>query len=529
MSIFSPHALGIAGNGTAYRNLPVPILVEKALANKEGHLTDSGALAVHSGKYTGRSPNDRFIVDTASVHDKIAWGTNNHPIAKNSFDILHARVLAYLQDKEIYVFDGLAGADSKYSQKFRVINELASQNLFIHQLLIRADNETLDEFTPNFTVIAAPGFKCDPDIDGVCSEAAVVIDFDSHQAIIVGSGYCGEIKKCIFSIMNYILPQLGVLPMHCSANSDLSNSNSALFFGLSGTGKTTLSSDPERLLIGDDEHGWSDDGIFNIEGGCYAKCINLDPEKEPEIYGAIKFGSVLENVIIDENGSPNYNDGSLTDNTRAGYPVEYIRSSCPSHMSGHPQTIIFLTADAHGVLPPISRLDYEAAVYHFISGYTSKVAGTELGITEPVTTFSTMFGAPFFPLKTSVYTSMLSAKLNSTGTRVFLVNTGWCGGKAGDVPRIKLKYTRAMVTAAISGWLDNVSYVHDPIFNLDIPESCLDVPSQLLNPRRTWQSEAEYEAQAKKLAQLFIENFNEKYRDLPENIVAAGPRIDFQI
>ena len=515
--------LGIAGNGKVNRNLSVPALVQKALARGEGRLSDTGALVVETGKYTGRSPDDKFIVDTKEVHDEIAWGKVNVPIEEAKFNAIKAKVLAYLQNRELFVFDGFAGADPKYRQSFRIINELASQNLFIHQLLIRPTAEELETYAPDYTVIAAPGFKCVPEIDGVHSEAAIMINYTTHEVIIVGSGYAGEIKKSVFSVMNYVLPKKGILSMHCSANTD-DEGTSAIFFGLSGTGKTTLSADPARNLIGDDEHGWSKDGVFNIEGGCYAKCIGLKHENEPDIYEAIKFGTLLENVVVDENGKPDYEDGSLTENTRAGYPVDYIKNAKIPGVGGKPNTIVFLTADAFGVLPPISKLDENMAMYHFVSGYTSKLAGTERGITTPVTTFSTLFGEPFFPLKPSVYAEMLGEKLKETGANVFLVNTGWCGGAAGTVPRMKLKYTRAMVTAALAGKLDDVEYDLDPIFNVYIPKSCPEVPSDILDPRSMWKDKAEYEKSAKALAKAFKENFAKKYPDMPETIVNAGPK-----
>ena len=523
MKTLNPIDLGIAGDGRVFRNLAPASLVEEALFNGEGRLSDTGALVVDTGKYTGRSPEDKFIVDTPGIHDEIAWGKINVPIEKAKYESIKAKMLAYLQNRDLYVFDGFAGADPKYTQKFRIINDLASQNLFIHQLLIRPSEEQLDDFTPDFTVYCAPGFKCIPEIDGVHSEAAIIIDYEAHEVLIAGSQYAGEIKKSVFSVMNYVLPKMGVLSMHCSANIGDAN-DSAVFFGLSGTGKTTLSADPSRKLIGDDEHGWSPDGIFNIEGGCYAKCINLKEEHEPEIFNAIKFGSLLENVIIDENGTPDYDDGTLTENTRAGYPINYIPNAAIPGVGGKPKTIVFLTADAYGVIPPISKLDNDMAMYHFVSGYTSKLAGTERGITEPVTTFSTLFGAPFFPLNASVYATMLGDKLKETGANVFLVNTGWCGGAAGTVPRMKLKYTRAMVSAALAGELNDVEYELDPIFNVNIPKTCPNVPSEILNPRGLWADKDAYEESAKKLAKKFQENFAKKYPDMPENIVKAGPK-----
>ena len=523
MKTFDPIKLGIAGSGRAYRNLPVPLLVEAALRRGEGRLSDTGALVVETGKYTGRSPDDKFIVDSPSVHDEIAWGKINRPISPERFAAIKGKLLAYLQNRELFVFDGFAGADPAYTQRFRIVNELASQNLFIHQLLIRPTEEQLAGFAPDYVIYAAPGFKCVPEIDGVHSEAAILLNYETHEVLIAGSGYAGEIKKSVFSVMNYVLPKMGILSMHCSANIG-EGGDSAVFFGLSGTGKTTLSADPARKLIGDDEHGWSDRGVFNIEGGCYAKCIGLEREREPQIYDAIRFGTLLENVIVDEAGTPDYADGSLTENTRAGYPVEYIPNAAIPGVGGQPKTIIFLTADAFGVLPPISRLDEDMAMYHFVSGYTSKLAGTERGITEPVTTFSTLFGAPFFPLNPSVYATMLGRKLKETGANVFLVNTGWCGGAAGTVPRIKLRYTRAMVSAALAGELNDGEYVRDPIFNVNIPKTCPNVPAELLDPRSVWTDKAAYEAAARTLAKKFAENFASKYPDMPKNIADAGPK-----
>lgn len=511
--------------GVVYRNPSIPFLVEEAVRRKEGVLSDKGALVVETGKYTGRSPDDKFIVDAPSVHEKISWGKINVPISEDKFFALKAKVLDYLRDKTLYVFDGFAGADRKYTKNFRIINERASQNLFIHQLLVRPDESELINFKPDYTIYSAPGFKCVPDVDGVHSEAAIIINYESKEVIIVGSGYAGEIKKSVFSVMNYELPHVDVLPMHCSANID-DNGNTTIFFGLSGTGKTTLSADPSKILIGDDEHGWSADGVFNIEGGCYAKCIGLKEENEPEIFNAIKFGTLLENVVVDKDGNPDYEDGSLTENTRAGYPIDYIPNAKLDGVGTIPKTIIFLTADAFGVLPPISKLDRNTAMYHFVSGYTSKLAGTERGITEPTTTFSTLFGAPFFPLDASVYAEMLGKKLDETGANVFLVNTGWCGGKAGDVPRMKLKYTRAMVSAAIAGELNDVEYIKDPIFNVNIPKTCPNVPDEILNPENLWADKDAYVETAKTLAKKFEENFTKKYPNMPADIANAGPNVN---
>lgn len=515
--------LGIAGNGTVYRNLTAPQLVETAIRNKEGVLSSTGALVVNTGKYTGRSPEDKYIVDSPAVHDDIAWGSVNRPMDKTKFDMIKSKMLAYLQNKELYVFDGFAGADRKYAKKFRIINELASQNLFIQNLLVNPTEEEIDSFEPDFVIIAAPGFKCIPETDGTNSEACIAVDYEQKTVLIAGSQYSGEIKKSVFSVMNYVLPKCGVLSMHCSANIG-KDGDTAIFFGLSGTGKTTLSADPHRRLIGDDEHGWSDDGVFNIEGGCYAKCIDLSEENEPEIFRAIRFGTLLENVVIDpETGEPDYSNGTLTENTRAGYPVTYIPNAELSGKGSQPSTVIFLTADAFGVLPPISRLDNDMAMFHFVSGYTSKLAGTERGITEPQTTFSTCFGAPFLPLDPSVYAEMLGEKINNNNSRVFLINTGWSGGPYGVGSRIKLKYTRAMVSAAISGQLDDVEYKLDDIFNVYIPKSCSNVPDEMLEPINTWSDKEAYKRSAKELAAKFNENFK-KYTHMPENIVKAGPK-----
>lgn len=522
MKTLHPIELGIGGSGTVYRNLTAPQLVEKALKNGEGILSSTGALVVNTGKYTGRSPDDKYIVDCPSVHDDIAWGNVNRPMRKENFDIIKSKMLAYLQNRELYIFDGFAGADKKYSKNFRIINELASQNLFIKNLLVEPTDEELNSFAPEFTIIAAPGFKCIPEIDNTNSEACIAVDYEQKTVLIAGSQYSGEIKKSVFSVMNYVLPKNGVLSMHCSANIG-KEGDTAIFFGLSGTGKTTLSADPARRLIGDDEHGWSDDGIFNIEGGCYAKCIDLTEENEPEIYRAIKFGTLLENVVIDpETGEPDYSNGTLTENTRAGYPVCYIPNAEISGKGEQPKTVIFLTADAFGVLPPVSRLDNDMAMFHFVSGYTSKLAGTERGITEPQTTFSTCFGAPFLPLEPSVYAKMLGERIEKNNSRVFLINTGWSGGPYGVGSRIKLKYTRAMVAAAISGELDNVEYKLDDIFNVYIPQSCPNIPEEMLNPVNTWNDKVAYEKMAKELAGKFNENFK-KYAHMPENIVKAGP------
>ena len=512
--------LGITNPKAVYRNLPVSTLTEKAIIRGEGTLSNTGALVVKTGKYTGRSANDKFIVDTPAVHDEIAWGKVNRPIEKAKYDAIYSKVVAYLQNREIFVFDGFVGADPKYTKSFRIVNELASQNLFIHQLLRRPTKEDLENFTPDFTIIAAPGFKCIPEIDGTRSEAAILVNYEEKMVVICGTQYAGEIKKSVFSVMNYILPKMGVFPMHCSANIG-PDGDSAVFFGLSGTGKTTLSADPNRKLIGDDEHGWADDSVFNFEGGCYAKCINLSAEKEPDIYNAIKFGALVENVVMDPDTREfDFDDASLAENSRVGYPVEYIANSELSGKSTSvPKTVIFLTADAYGVLPPISKLDKNQAMYYFVSGFTSKLAGTEIGITSPVPTFSTCFGEPFLPLDPSVYANMLAEKVEKSGANVYLVNTGWNGtGK-----RMKLSYTRAMVTAALNGDIEKSEFVTDPTFGVKVPTSIPGVPSELLIPANTWEDKAAYEAKAKELAKSFVENFK-KYTHMSAEVVAAGPK-----
>ncbi len=523
MNTYGLEKLGIIAPKAVYRNLSVPALVEKALQANEGTLSETGALVVNTGKYTGRSPDDKFVVDYPSIHDEIAWGKVNVPMTPETFEKIYNKMTAYLQGRDIYIFDGFAGADPKYTQRFRIVNELASQNLFIHQLLIRPEKEQLENFEPDFTIIAAPGFKCIPEIDGTNSEAAIIVSFEKRVVIIAGSQYSGEIKKSVFSVMNYLLPKNGVFPMHCSANIG-SQGDTALFFGLSGTGKTTLSADPERMLIGDDEHGWSDNGVFNFEGGCYAKCINLSKENEPQIWNAIKFGALVENVVMDPDSRVfDFNDGSLTENTRVGYPVEFIPNAAIPGVGGQPKTVVFLTADAFGVLPPIAKLDKDMAMFHFVSGYTSKLAGTERGITEPQATFSTCFGAPFLPLDPSVYAEMLGEKVAKSDAKVYLINTGWSGGSYGVGKRMSLKYTRAMVTAALTGALDNVKFELDPIFNVYVPTECPNVPAEILNPKNTWADKAEYDKTAKMLAARFTENFK-KYTHMPENIVKAGPK-----
>ncbi len=502
--------------------LSVSQLVEKVIKRGEGVLTSTGAVSVSTGKYTGRSPKDKFIVKEASTAHKIDWGNVNQPISEKHFDNLYTKVLEHLKEKEeIFVFKGYAGADQRSRVPIQVINEFAWHNLFAQQLFIRPteiDSPSQDE---QFTIVSAPTFNANPAIDGTNSETFIVVSFEKRVILIGGTEYAGEMKKSIFSIMNYLLPEQDILPMHCSANVS-EEGDVALFFGLSGTGKTTLSADPNRKLIGDDEHGWSNNGVFNMEGGCYAKCVDLSREKEPQIFDAITFGSVLENVVIDEKtGLADYKDVSLTENTRAAYPIDAIDNIMLPSVAGHPDTIVFLTADAFGVLPPISKLSKEQAMYHFLSGYTSKLAGTERGITSPQVTFSTCFGSPFLPLDASRYADMLGEKIEKHNAKVFLVNTGWTGGEYGIGQRMNLSYTRAMVKAALNGELENVETIKDVIFGLDIPLHVPGVPDDVLIPERTWPDKEAYHAKAFVLASKFNENFK-KFTSVSEEIVKLG-------
>ncbi|MCD8508832.1 MAG: phosphoenolpyruvate carboxykinase (ATP) [Bacillus sp. (in: Bacteria)] len=508
-----------------YHDLTVPELIEKSLNRNEGVLTSTGAFQATTGKYTGRSPKDKFIVYERSVQNKVNWGEVNQPISSDKFEKLYLKVLHYLKNKdEFFVRKAIAGADKNNSLSIRIVNEIAWHNLFVRQLFIRPSTEELSSFIPEFTIVSAPGFKAHPDIDGTNSEAFIIISFEKRTILIGGTEYAGEMKKSVFSVMNYLLPESEILPMHCSANVGIEG-DVALFFGLSGTGKTTLSADPYRNLIGDDEHGWSTNGIFNIEGGCYAKCINLSEQKEPQIYHAIRYGSVLENVVIDEKSrKPDFDSNYYTENTRAAYPLESIPNAMIPSIAGHPNTIIFLTADAFGVLPPISKLTKEQAMYHFLSGYTSKLAGTERGVTEPEATFSTCFGAPFLPLPANRYAEMLGEKIQEHNADVYLVNTGWSGGPYGIGERIKLNYTRSMVRSALQGDLQSAETIVDPIFGLHVPTYCPGVPDEVLQPQKTWSNMTDYEAKAKELALKFKTNFK-KFTDLPEQIVHAGPNI----
>jgi phosphoenolpyruvate carboxykinase (ATP) len=510
--------------GKAYHNLSVPSLVEITIKRKEGMLSSTGALSVKTGKFTGRSPDDRYIVDDEETHNSIDWGKVNHPISEENFEKIFRMMKKHLEDKELFIFDGFVGADPENRLPIRIINDRAWHNLFARQLFIRPQPEELEMYPPEFTLLSCDDFAPNPRETGTRTETFIIINFKKKLVLIGSTSYAGEIKKAMFSIMNYILPKKGVFPMHCSANVSVAG-DTALFFGLSGTGKTTLSADAHRRLVGDDEHGWSDDGIFNFEGGCYAKCINLDKQSEPQIWKAIRFGSVMENVVMhDCTREPDFDNGSLTENTRVAYPIDYIDGAVMPSIAGHPKLIVFLTADAFGVMPPIAKLTKQGAMYHFMSGYTSKLAGTERGITEPKETFSHCFGAPFMPLHASKYADMLGKKITDHGTRVYLINTGWTGGPYGIGRRMNLSYTRAMVTAAIDGKIDTVPTQHHEIFNLDMPTSCLGVPDDVLNPRNTWSDKGKYDAAARRLAALFVKNF-EKFGQMPTEIVKAGPRI----
>ena len=505
-----------------FRNLSTDELVENAVSRKEGVINSTGSISVNTGKYTGRSPDDRFIVLDDVTRDTIDWGKINHQFPSDKFAKILEKMKDFVNNKELFVFDGFVGADKETRLPIRVINDHGWQNLFARQLFIRPSSEELENHTPEFTVMCINEFKTIPEIDGTRSDIFILIDLTRKIVLIGGTNYAGEMKKSMFGVMNFLLPQRGIFPMHCSANIG-KNQDTALFFGLSGTGKTTLSADPNRNLIGDDEHGWSDNGTFNFEGGCYAKCINLSQEAEPEIWNAIKPGAVLENVVLND-GHPDYDDNALTENTRVAYPLDYIPGAVNPSVGGHPKVIVFLTADAMGVLPPISRLTKEGAMYHFMSGYTSKLAGTERGIKEPKSVFSECFGAPFMPRPAAVYAKLLGEKINNHNTTVYLINTGWSGGPYGIGARIKIKYSRAMVTAALNGDLEKVEYKHDPLFNIDIPTEVDGVPAEILDPKNTWNDKNSYEKSAKSLCKMFVENFK-KFNDVSPEIKSAGPRI----
>jgi phosphoenolpyruvate carboxykinase (ATP) len=504
-------------------NLPTAALYEEAVRRHEGVIAADGPLVCRTGSHTGRAPNDKFVVREPSTEADIAWGKVNRAMDPAAFDLFHREFVSSLAGKELFVLDCYAGADPAYRLPVRVINELAWHNLFCKNLFID-DPGAATAQSPEFTIIDAPSFKADPRRHGTNSEVAVVVNFAKKLVLIGGTSYAGEMKKSIFSVLNYILPLRNVLSMHCSANVGAAG-DVALFFGLSGTGKTTLSSDADRMLIGDDEHGWSDRGVFNFEGGCYAKTIRLSADAEPQIYATTRrFGTVLENVVVDpETRALNLDDDRFTENTRAAYPISFISNAVRSGQGGHPAHVVMLTADAFGVLPPIARLTPEGAMYHFLSGYTAKVAGTETGVTEPKATFSTGFGAPFLPLPPSRYATMLGERIAKHKSHVWLVNTGWTGGPYGTGKRMKIAYTRSMIRAALAGALDGVAYERDALFNIDVPVSCPDVPPEVLKPRHTWADGAAYDQQAAKLAQMFRDNFKTFEPGVSAAVRAAGP------
>ena len=517
---------GIKNARTIYWNLPPAQLYEHAVRRGEALIGRAGPLIASTGKHTGRSPNDKFVVRGPSERE-IWWGEVNRPFDPEKFARLHERVLEHLAGRDLFVFDGYAGNDPRYRLPVRILTEYAWHNLFARNMFVRDETgATLADFEPGFTVLDVPSFQADPGRDGTASPTFILLDLDHRRVLIGGTAYAGEIKKSIFSVMNYLLPRQGVLSMHCSANYGRDKDDVALFFGLSGTGKTTLSADPGRTLIGDDEHGWSDQGVFNVEGGCYAKVIRLSREGEPEIYATTeRFGTVLENVTVDPGTRLlDLDDASVTENTRSSYPITQIGNADLGGQAGHPRTVIFLTADAFGVLPPISRLSPEQAMYHFLSGYTAKVAGTERGVTEPKATFSACFGAPFLPLHPGTYAQMLGEKLARHGVRVWLVNTGWTGGPHGVGSRMKLSYTRRMVSAALAGELDSVETTADPFFGLAVPRHVEGVPDGVLNPRDTWKDPAAYDAKAAQLADMFADNFEKYESGVSEAVKAAGPR-----
>ncbi|MFD0993674.1 phosphoenolpyruvate carboxykinase (ATP) [Tenacibaculum geojense] len=515
--------LGIKNANVRYQLTPEQ-LHNETIEKEQGKETAFGALAVNTGEFTGRSPKDRFIVKDNITKDEIWWGDINIPFDSEKFDKLYDKVTAYLSEKEVFVRDSYACADDNYRLNIRVVNEYPWSNMFANNMFLRPTEEELKGFSPEWTVINAPGFMANPEEDGTRQHNFAILNFTRKVALIGGTGYTGEIKKGIFSALNFILPVYkNTLPMHCSANVG-KEGDTAIFFGLSGTGKTTLSTDPNRSLIGDDEHGWtSENTVFNFEGGCYAKVIDLSKEKEPEIYGAIKKGAILENIIMDDNGNVDFHDTSITQNTRVSYPIHHIENIKVPSIGKNPKNIFFLTADAFGVLPPISKLTPGQAAYHFISGYTAKVAGTEAGINEPLPSFSACFGAPFMPLHPTRYAEMLSKKMQDAGVNVWLVNTGWTGGAYGTGSRMKLKYTRAMITEALEGNLDNVTFVEHPIFGLSMPITCKNVPDEVLNPRETWADKAAYDAKAQELANSFRKNFAKFEEMASEEIIKGGP------
>ena len=526
MSSYGLDRHGIDNVAVAHWNYGLTALYEEAVCRREGLLAQGGALVVRTGHHTGRSATDKFIVEDPSSREHVDWGATNRAISPGHFRPLHRRMLSYLQGHEIFVQDCWAGADPSYRLGVRVITETAWHSMFARNMFIAPSGQELTEFTPEFTILHAPRFHADPEADGTSSEVFIVLNFEQRLVLIGGTSYAGEIKKSVFTILNYLLPERGVLPMHCSVNVG-AGGDAAVFFGLSGTGKTTLSADPGRTLVGDDEHGWSDSGLFNFEGGCYAKVIRLDPAAEPEIHATTgRFGTILENVVIDvDSRRLDLDDSSLTENTRASYPLVFIPNASSTGLAGHPENVIMLTADAFGVLPPIAKLSPEQAMYHFLSGYTAKVAGTEKGMgSEPQATFSTCFGAPFMPRHPSVYASLLGERIARREVDCWLVNTGWTGGAFGVGRRMPIAHTRALLNAAIDGELAKVPMAADPSFGLMVPQSCPGVPEEVLNPRSTWADGKAYDAAARDLVGRFQDNFAQYGSFVGAEVRAAGVR-----
>jgi phosphoenolpyruvate carboxykinase (ATP) len=517
---------GIEQVRNAFWNLSPEELVEHTIKRDLGVLADNGAVCINTGEFTGRSPKDRFIVEDELTRDTVDWNKINMPIDGKYFYQLREKIQKYFVDKDVFVRDAIACADDDYQMSLRVINEYPWSNQFVYNMFLRPTAEQIASFDPEWVVYNAPGFLADPEVDGTRQENFAIVNFSEKQIIIGGTGYTGEIKKGIFSVLNYVLPrERDVLSMHCSANQG-KGGDVAIFFGLSGTGKTTLSADPNRDLIGDDEHGWAKNGVFNFEGGCYAKTIDLTEDKEPEIYRAIRNRAILENIGFHENTREvDYTDSSITQNTRVSYPIYHIDNALMPSKGGHPTNIFFLTADAFGVLPPISRLTPAQAMYYFISGYTAKVAGTEEGVVDPQATFSACFGSPFLPLHATQYAEMLGEKMQRYQTNVWLVNTGWTGGAFGTGSRIRLRYTRYMITAALTGKLDKVKYSTHPIFGLEMPDECPDVPNDVLDPRKTWVDKEAYDKQAAKLANSFVENFKQFKDKASAEVLEAAPSV----
>lgn len=517
---------GLKTSKTVYWNYSTPSLYEQSVERNESDIVYGGPLCVNTGKHTGRSPNDRYFVQTKDIEGKLWYSKSNKGIAPEYFDNIFAKVQQYVQDKELFVRDAYVGSSEASRLKVRAVTEFAWTNLFVKNMFIEPKQEELKSFVPEFTLVCLPKLKVDPAADGTVSETAILINFEKKMILVLGSEYGGENKKALFTVMNFLLPQKGIMTMHCSANVG-AKQDSAIFFGLSGTGKTTLSADVSRGLIGDDEHGWDADGVFNFEGGCYAKVIKLSQEAEPQIFSTThRFGTVLENVVFDpQTGKLDLDDDSLTENTRACYPLNFIENAVESKRATHPKNIIFLTADAFGVMPPISKLTPDQALYHFISGYTAKVAGTEKGVKEPQSTFSTCFGGPFMPLHPSVYAELLKKKIKEHNVDCWLVNTGWIGGPYGVGHRISIKYTRALLNAALDGKLAKVNFTTDPVFGFQIPTECEGVPSEILNPANSWPDKNEYMAKYEALARSFVENFK-KYEDgVSKEVLAAAPKV----